>query len=42
MTEGFLLSLGDGEFVYEVQADWGEVGCADYVFMTLPQLRGGS
>lgn len=42
MTEGFLFPLGDGEFVYEVHADWGEVGSADYVFMTLPQVRGGS
>lgn len=42
MTEGFLLPPGDGEFVYDVHADWGEVGSADYVFMTLPQVRGGS
>lgn len=38
--DGFiLLPQGDGEFVYEVHADWGEVGCADYVFLTLPQVR---
>lgn len=42
MTEGFLLPLGDGKFVYEIHADWGEAGSADYVFMTLPQVRGGS
>lgn len=42
MLEEFLLPLGDGEFIYEVHADWGEVGSADYVFMTLPQVRGGS
>lgn len=42
MTEGFLSPLGDGEFIYEVHADWGEIGSADYVFMTLPQVRGGA
>lgn len=42
ISEGFLSPMGDGEFVYEVHADWGEVGSADYVFMTLPQVRGGS
>ena len=41
-SEGFLSPLGDGNFVYEIHADWGEVGSADYVFMTLPKIRGGS
>lgn len=36
-----LLPLGDGEFIYEVQADWGHVCNANYVFATLPQVRGG-
>lgn len=36
-----LLPLGDGEFIYEVQADWGDVGYANYVFATLPQVRSG-
>lgn len=41
MSDGFtILPLGDGEFVYEVHADWGEVGYADYVFHTVPQVRG--
>lgn len=39
-SEGFaLLPLGDGDFVYEIHAGWGETGNADYVFRTLPQLR---
>ena len=41
-SDGFsILPVGDGEFVYEVNADWGEVGSAAYVFSTLPQIRGG-
>lgn len=40
MSDGFtILPPGDGEFVYEVHADWGEVGYADYVFNTVPQVR---
>lgn len=40
-SDGFaLLPNGDGEFVYEVDAAWGEVGSAYYVFHTLPQVRG--
>lgn len=35
-----LAPLGDGDYVYEVSAHWGEVGSARYVFRTLPQLRG--
>ena len=39
-SDGFtILPLGDGEFVYEVHAEWGEVGSADYVFSTVPRLR---
>lgn len=39
-SDGFmLLPLGDGEFVYEVHADWGQVGSADYVFRTVPEVR---
>ena len=34
-----LYPLGDGEFVYEVHADWGGLGEADYIFQTLPQVR---
>lgn len=38
-SDGFtILPLEDGEFVYEVHADWGEVGNADYVFNTVPQV----
>lgn len=41
-SDGFaILPLGDGEFVYEVDAAWGEVGSASYVFSTLPQIREG-
>ena len=41
-SDGFtILPIGDGEFVYEVDAAWGEVGSAYYVFHTLPQVRGG-
>ena len=36
-----LYPLGDGEFVYEVNAVWGEVGSAQYVFQTIPQVRQG-
>lgn len=40
-SDGFaLLPMGDGEFVYEVNAAWGEAGSASYVFCTLPQARG--
>lgn len=43
ISDGFtILPLGDGEFVYEVHADWGEVGYADYVFSTIPQVRGAN
>ena len=43
MSDGItILPLGDGEFVYEVHADWGEVGYADYVFNTVPQIRGAN
>lgn len=39
-SDGFaILPLGDGAFVYEVHAGWGEVGSAHYVFSTLPQVR---
>lgn len=31
--------LGDGDFVYEVFANWGETRYAYYTFRTLPQLR---
>lgn len=34
-----LAPLGDGEFVYEISAHWGEVGDAGYTFRTLPQIR---
>ena len=34
-----LIPLGDGEFVYEVCADWGETGSATYGFRTTPQVR---
>ena len=41
-SDGFtILPFLDGAFVYEVCADWGEVGSAYYVFSTLPQTRGG-
>ena len=43
ISETFAITpFGDGEFVYEVHAAWGEVGSADYVFNTLPQVRGGT
>ena len=39
-SDGFtILPFLDGEFVYEVHADWGEAGSAYYVFSTLPQVR---
>ena len=42
-SDGFtLLPFLDGAFVYEVRAAWGEVGSANYVFSTLPQVRGGA
>ena len=34
-----LLPLGDGDCIYEVSADWGDVGGASYTFRTLPQTR---
>ena len=34
-----LAPLGDGDYVYEVSARWGEVGSASYVFRTMSQLR---
>ena len=41
-SDGFtILPFLDGEFVYEVNASWGETGSASYVFSTLPQIRGG-
>ena len=40
-SDGFtLFPVGDGTFVYEISAAWGEVGSAYYVFNTLPQVRG--
>lgn len=43
ISDGFtILPTGDGEFVYEVHADWGEVGHADYVFNTVPQVKGAN
>ena len=35
-----LMPLGDGDYVYEISADWGEAGGASYTFRTLPQIRG--
>lgn len=35
-----LIPLGDGDFIYEISAAWGEVGEAGYTFRTLPQMRG--
>lgn len=35
-----LYPLGDGEFVYEIHAEWDGLGNADYIFQTLPQVRG--
>lgn len=35
-----LMPLGDGDYVYEISADWGEVGGASYTFRILPQIRG--
>ncbi len=35
-----LVPLGDGDYVYEVSAGWGEAGYASYTFRTLPQVRG--
>ncbi len=34
-----LMPLGDGDYVYEVSARWGDVGYAIYTFRTLPQIR---
>ena len=37
-SDGFmLLPQGDGEFVYEIYADWGQVGHAYYGFLTMPE-----
>lgn len=39
-SDGFmLLPQGDGEFIYEVHADWGLVGNVYYVFRTVPEVR---
>lgn len=35
-----LLPLGDGDFIYEIHVEWSDVGSANYVFRTLPQVRG--
>ncbi|MDE5589084.1 MAG: hypothetical protein K2J60_08065 [Acetatifactor sp.] len=35
-----LIPLGDGDYIYEISAAWGEVGEAGYTFRTLPQMRG--
>lgn len=35
-----LSPLGDGDYIYEVTAHWGEAGYASYTFRTLPQIRG--
>lgn len=35
-----LYPLGDGEFVYEVNAQWEDMGSAQYIFQTIPQVRG--
>lgn len=37
-----LFPLGDGDYVYEVSANWGDVGGASYTFRTLPQIRGNT
>lgn len=37
-----LMPFGDGDFVYEICAEWGETGSAYYTFRTLPQVRKGS
>lgn len=38
--DGFmLLPQGDGEFIYEIHADWDQMGSADYVFRTVPEVR---
>lgn len=39
-SDGFmLLPQEDGEFVYEIHADWGQVGHAYYCFLTMPEVR---
>ena len=39
-SDGFiLLPQGDGEFVYEIHADWGLMGHAYYSFLTMPEVR---
>ncbi|MDE6641142.1 MAG: hypothetical protein K2K63_11505 [Acetatifactor sp.] len=35
-----LIPLGDGDYIYEISAAWGEVGEAGYTFRTLPQMQG--
>lgn len=32
--------LGDGDYIYEISTQWGEMEGASYVFRTLPQIRG--
>ena len=32
--------VGDGDYIYEISAAWGEVGEAGYTFRTLPQIQG--
>ncbi len=34
-----LMPFGDGDFVYEICAEWGDTGSAYYTFRTLPQVR---
>ncbi len=34
-----LMPFGDGDFVYEICAEWGETGSAYYTFRTLAQVR---
>lgn len=34
-----LLPMGDGDYIYEISAYWGETGSASYVFRTLPLVR---
>ncbi len=35
-----LLPSGEGEYIYEVDASWGQLGSATYVFCTLPRMEG--
>ena len=34
-----LLPMGNGDYIYEISAYWGETGSASYVFRTLPLVR---